>query len=52
MAAQLIIDATHLKVAPQLAYPKKRCSRRIGRTKGGLNSKLNAVCAGEGWPLI
>ena len=26
--------------------------RRIGRTKGGLNSKLHAVCDGEGKPLI
>ena len=26
--------------------------RRIGRTKGGLNSKLHAVCDGDGRPLI
>ena len=26
--------------------------RRIGRTKGGLNSKLHAVCDGDGKPLI
>ena len=26
--------------------------RRIGRTKGGLNSKLHAVCDGQGLPLI
>ncbi|MBT7647846.1 MAG: IS5 family transposase, partial [Rhodospirillaceae bacterium] len=26
--------------------------RRIGRTKGGLNSKLHAVCDGQGWPII
>ncbi|WP_240654902.1 IS5 family transposase [Croceicoccus ponticola] len=26
--------------------------RRIGRTKGGLNSKLHAVCDGKGRPLI
>src|SRR5690625_275660 len=26
--------------------------RRIGRTRGGLNSKLHAVCDGEGKPLI
>jgi hypothetical protein len=25
---------------------------RIGRTKGGLNSKLHAVCDGDGKPLI
>ena len=28
------------------------CSRRIGRTKGGLNSKLHAVCDGIGRPII
>jgi putative transposase len=26
--------------------------RRIGRTKGGLNSKLHTVCDGEGRPII
>ena len=26
--------------------------RRIGRTKGGLNSKLHAVCDGDGKPLV
>jgi transposase len=26
--------------------------RRIGRTKGGLNSKLHAVCDGRGRPLV
>jgi len=26
--------------------------RRIGRTKGGLNSKLHAVCDGQGRPLV
>ena len=26
--------------------------RRIGRTKGGLNSKLHAVCDGKGRPII
>ena len=26
--------------------------RRIGRTKGGLNSKLHAVCDGEGRPMV
>ncbi|MCE2574084.1 transposase [Komagataeibacter sp. FNDCR2] len=25
--------------------------RHIGRTKGGLNSKLHAVCDGLGWPV-
>ena len=42
---RIMIDATHLKA--QRAVP-----RRIGRTKGGLNSKLHAVCDGEGKPLV
>ncbi len=30
-----------------------RCApRRIGRTKGGLNSKIHAVCDGQGRPLV
>ena len=29
-----------------------RFLRRIGRTKGGLNSKLHAVCEGAGRPLV
>src|SRR5437763_15709740 len=39
--------------------PKPKCimldaavPRRIGRTKGGLNSKLHAVCDGGGKPLV
>jgi transposase len=28
------------------------CSRCIGRTKGGLNSKLHAVCDEQGKPMI
>jgi transposase len=48
-----MIDATHLK-AP---YGRKPCRkggtpRRIGRTKGGLNSKLHAVTDGEGRPIM
>lgn len=31
---------------------KRDVPRRIGRTKGGLNSKLHAVCDGHGRPLI
>ncbi len=31
---------------------KKDVPRRIGRTKGGLNSKLHTVCDGEGRPII
>ncbi|MCG8273647.1 hypothetical protein MIC97_19365 [Aquamicrobium sp. NLF2-7] len=26
--------------------------RRFGRTKGGLNSKLHAVCDGQGRPML
>lgn len=33
--------------------PKKRgVPRRIGRTKGGLNSKLHALCDDKGRPLV
>ena len=40
--------------APDRRQPVKRGAlpRRIGRTKGGLNSKLHAVCDGEGRPII
>jgi hypothetical protein len=31
---------------------KEAVPRRIGRTKGGMNSKLHAVCDGEGRPLV
>ena len=42
---QLMIDATHLKAHRTAASLLKKgaVSRRIGRTKGGLNSKLHAV---------
>ena len=33
-------------------FKKGSIPRRIGRTKGGLNSKLHAVCDGQGRPLI
>ncbi|NIA69660.1 IS5 family transposase [Pelagibius litoralis] len=51
---QLMIDATHLKAhrtAASLAE-KGGSPRRIGRTKGGLNSKLHAVTNGEGKPIM
>ena len=40
--------------APHRREPAQKGAvpRRIGRTKGGLNSKLHAVCDGEGKPLI
>jgi transposase len=51
---QLIIDATHLKAHRTAASLLKRgpYPKRIGRTKGGLNSRLHAVCVGKGPPLI
>jgi len=33
-------------------FKKGPVPRRIGRTKGGLNSKLHAVCDGQGRPVI
>ncbi|WP_153017893.1 MULTISPECIES: hypothetical protein [unclassified Sphingobium] len=46
---QLMIDATHLKAHRTAAsLLDKADPRRIGRTKGGLNSKLHAVCDGKG----
>ena len=44
---QLMIDATHLKAHRTAAslHKKGDVPRRIGRTKGGLNSKLHAWSA-------
>ncbi|MFD2032722.1 IS5 family transposase [Ancylobacter dichloromethanicus] len=52
---RIMIDATHLKAhrtAASLLLKKGDVPRRIGRTKGGLNSKLHTVCDGEGRPII
>ncbi|WP_404400331.1 IS5 family transposase [Pelagibacterium halotolerans] len=51
---RIMIDATHLKAHRTAASLLKKgmFPRRIGRTKGGLNSKLHAVCDAEGRPLI
>ena len=51
---QLMIDATQLESTSHGSQPAKKgdVPRRIGRTKGGLNSKLHAVCDGQGRPLI
>ena len=40
--------------APHGGQPAQKGAvpRRIGRTKGGLNSKLHAVCDGKGRPLV
>ena len=50
---QLMIDATHLKAHRTAASLLKKgmFPRRIGRTKGGLNSKLHVVCDGQGKPV-
>ncbi|MGH9807854.1 MAG: IS5 family transposase [Terriglobia bacterium] len=51
---RIMIDATHLKAHRTAASLLKKglFPRRIGRTKGGLNSKLHAVCDGKGRPLV
>ena len=53
-ARRLMIDATHLKAHRTAASLLKKgmfpvC---IGRTKGGLNSKLHAVCDGRARPIV
>jgi len=48
----IMIDATHLKAhrtAASLAQ-KGGFPRCLGRTKGGLNSKLHAICDGMAGP--
>ncbi|MFC7556275.1 IS5 family transposase [Pseudoroseomonas wenyumeiae] len=51
---RLMIDATHLKAHRTAASLLKKglFPRRIGRTKGGLNSKLHAVCDEKGRPVV
>jgi len=51
---RLMIDAPHLKVHRTAAsLPRKEAVPcRIGRTKGGLNSKLHAACDSQGRPLV
>ncbi|MFC0195115.1 IS5 family transposase, partial [Aureimonas pseudogalii] len=51
---RLVIDATRLKAHRTAASLLKKgmFPRRIGRTKGGLNSRLNTVCDGEGRPIV
>jgi transposase len=50
---RLMIDATHLKAHRTAASLRKNgmFPRCLGRTKGGLNSKLHAVCEGQGRPV-
>jgi transposase len=49
----LMLDSTHIKVHRTAASLKKKGSepRAIGRTRGGLNSKLHVICDGNGKPL-
>jgi transposase len=51
---RVMIDSTHLKGASdgRQSAQKGDSPRLIGRTKGGLNSKLHAVCDGAGRPVI
>ena len=51
---RVMIDSTHLKAHRTAASLLKRGihPRFIGRTKGGLNSKLHAVCDGAGRSVI
>jgi hypothetical protein len=51
---RVMIDSTHLKSNLTAASLLKKgdSPRLIGRTKGGLNSKLHAVCDGAGRPVI
>ncbi len=49
-----MIDATHLKAhrtASSLGVKKGGRGRLIGRTKGGMNTKLHAVCDSHGRPI-
>jgi len=47
-----LVDATHIKVHQHGSNPRGGQSlHAIGRTKGGLNSKLHAVVDGKGRPL-
>ncbi|WP_170583203.1 IS5 family transposase [Ruegeria arenilitoris] len=50
----VMIDATYLKAhrtATSMAAKKGGGGRLIGRTKGGMNTKLHAICDSKGRPL-
>ena len=50
---RILIDATNLKAHRTTAsLLKGGSSQTYRRTKGGLNSKLHAVCDGEGRPIV
>jgi hypothetical protein len=47
-------DATYLKAhraATCMGVKKVGCGRLTGRTKGGMNTKLHAICDSQGRPL-
>ena len=49
-----MIVASYLKAhrtATSMAAKKWGCGRLIGRTKGGMNTKLHAVCDSQGRPI-
>lgn len=50
----LMIDFTYLKVHRTAVILLKKGSFHVslGQTKGGLNSKLHAVCDGHGRPVL
>ena len=50
----VMIDATYLKAnrtATSMGVKKGGRGRLIGRTKGGMNTKLRAICDSKGRPL-
>lgn len=50
----VMIDATYLKAhrtAISMAAQKEGCGRLIGRTKGDMNTKLQAICDSQGRPI-
>ncbi len=50
----VMIDSTHIKAHRTAASLLKKGLFRVrsGRTRGGLNSKLHAVCDGDGKPIV
>ena len=48
----IMIDTTHVKAHCTAAgVRQKKGGRRVGRTAGGLHSRLHAVCDGNGCPV-
>ena len=47
-----MIDATRLKAHPAAKLLKRALPKWFGRTEGGLNSKLHAVCDDESRPIV